>query len=84
MFVSMTRVTGQLATFAKHAKVIHVDIDPAEVGKNRIPEIPIVGDVRRVLQKLIKNLQELEAGSAKPMKAKSRAAWSEKNQRMEG
>jgi acetolactate synthase-1/2/3 large subunit len=71
------RVTGQLATFAKHAKVIHVDIDPAEVGKNRVPEIPIVGDVKRVLQKLNKNLQEMEAES-KSLKAPARAAWSEK------
>jgi acetolactate synthase-1/2/3 large subunit len=71
------RVTGQLATFARHAKVIHIDIDPAEIGKNRAPEIPIVGDVKRVLQKLNKNLQEIEA-EAKPAKANARAAWSEK------
>ena len=45
------RVTGRLAAFAPHAKVIHVDIDPAEVGKNRTPEVPIVGDVKRVLGK---------------------------------
>ena len=48
------RVTGRLAAFAPHAKVIHVDIDPAEVGKNRTPEVPIVGDVKRVLAKLNK------------------------------
>src|SRR5277367_2271440 len=46
------RVTGRLAAFAPHAKVIHVDIDPAEVGKNRTPDVPIVGDVKRVLAKL--------------------------------
>ncbi|HWE53796.1 MAG TPA: biosynthetic-type acetolactate synthase large subunit [Bryobacteraceae bacterium] len=68
------RVTGQLATFARHARVIHVDIDPAEVGKNRNPDIPIVGDVKRVLQKLIKNLQELEA-EFKPKHAAARAKW---------
>jgi len=68
------RVTGQLATFARHARVIHVDIDPAEVGKNRNPDIPIVGDVKRVLQKLIKNLQELEA-EFKPKNAAARARW---------
>ena len=44
------RVTGRLAAFAPHAKVIHVDIDPAEIGKNRAPDVPIVGDVKRVLQ----------------------------------
>jgi acetolactate synthase-1/2/3 large subunit len=43
------RVTGKLDQFACHAKVIHIDIDPAEVGKNRTPDVPIVGDVRQVL-----------------------------------
>src|SRR5206468_8731206 len=52
------RVTGRLAAFAPHAKVIHVDIDPAEVGKIRTPEVPIVGDVKRVLNKLNKLLSE--------------------------
>ncbi len=55
------RVTGRLAAFAPHAKVIHVDIDPAEIGKNRAPDLPIVGDVKRVLQKLNKVLHELAA-----------------------
>ena len=50
------RVTGKLDEFASHAKVIHIDIDPAEVGKNRAPQVPIVGDVRRVLQELLKRL----------------------------
>src|SRR3954470_23577428 len=54
------RVTGQLQAFARHARVIHVDIDPAEIGKNRVPDIPIVGDVKRVLQKLTKVVRELE------------------------
>src|ERR1041385_5386939 len=45
------RVTGRLAAFAPHAKVIHVDIDPAEIGKNRAPDVRIVGDVKRVLAK---------------------------------
>jgi len=43
------RVTGRVSAFAPHAKVIHVDIDPAEVGKIRTPEVPIVGDVKKVL-----------------------------------
>lgn len=47
------RVTGKLDEFASRAKVIHIDIDPAEVGKNRAPEVPIVGDVRTVLLDLL-------------------------------
>jgi acetolactate synthase-1/2/3 large subunit len=68
------RVTGQLQSFARHARVIHVDIDPAEIGKNRTPDIPIVGDVKRVLQKLNKVMQELEA-EFKPKKAEARRKW---------
>ena len=48
------RVAGKLDEFASHAKVIHIDIDPAEVGKNRAPEVPIVGDVRHVLTELLR------------------------------
>jgi acetolactate synthase-1/2/3 large subunit len=52
------RVTGRLNAFAPHAKVIHVDIDPSEIGKNRVADLPIVGDAKRVLQKLLKALPE--------------------------
>jgi acetolactate synthase-1/2/3 large subunit len=48
------RVTGKLATFAPEAKVIHADIDPAEIGKNRKADVPIVGDAKAVLLELIK------------------------------
>ncbi|WP_347277394.1 biosynthetic-type acetolactate synthase large subunit [Leptolyngbya sp. FACHB-671] len=54
------RVTGKLDEFASHAKVIHIDIDPAEVGKNRTPDVPIVGDVRQVLTDLLR--RDLEDG----------------------
>jgi acetolactate synthase-1/2/3 large subunit len=47
------RVTGRLDKFAPTAKVIHIDIDPAEVGKNRTPEVPIIGDVKEVLQAML-------------------------------
>jgi acetolactate synthase-1/2/3 large subunit len=53
------RVTGKLDTFAPHAKVIHIDIDPAEVGKNRRPDVPIVGDVRLVLEQILFRVREL-------------------------
>jgi len=48
------RVTGKLDEFACHSKVIHIDIDPAEIGKNRIPEISIIGDVKKIIQELLK------------------------------
>ena len=54
------RVTGKLDEFASHAKVIHIDIDPAEVGKNRLPEVPIVGDVRHVLEQMLQRTRELD------------------------
>ncbi|MBD1862097.1 biosynthetic-type acetolactate synthase large subunit [Trichocoleus desertorum] len=52
------RVTGKLDEFASRAKVIHIDIDPAEVGKNRAPQVPIVGDVRQVLTDLLQRSTE--------------------------
>jgi len=51
------RVTGKVSTFAPDAKVIHVDIDPAELGKVRHADVPIVGDVRTVIEELIKALK---------------------------
>lgn len=57
------RVTGNLDSFAPQAKVIHADIDPAEIGKNRHADVPIVGDVREVLIDLITTLRtEAESG----------------------
>ena len=48
------RVTGKLDDFACHAQVIHIDIDPAEISKNRIPQLALVGDVKKVLQEILK------------------------------
>lgn len=51
------RVTGKIDTFASGARIIHIDIDPAEIGKNVLADIPIVGDVKLVLQEILKRLQ---------------------------
>ena len=48
------RVTGKLEDFACNAQVIHLDIDPAEISKNRIPQIALVGDVKLILQEILK------------------------------
>jgi acetolactate synthase-1/2/3 large subunit len=65
------RVTGQLSSFAPHAKVIHADIDPAEISKNRRADVPIVGDAREVIVELVGALQaEFAAGKALDL-----AAW---------
>jgi acetolactate synthase-1/2/3 large subunit len=68
------RVTGRLAAFAPHAKVIHVDIDPSEISKNRHADLPIVGDVKRVLPKLTAELKELEP-TCRAKNAVARQAW---------
>ena len=47
------RVTGKLSTFAPHAKVIHADIDPAEIGKNRIADVALVGDLAHTIKALL-------------------------------
>lgn len=54
------RVTGKLDTFAPEAKVIHADIDPAEIGKNRHADVPIVGEIKAVIAALIAMLQNHE------------------------
>jgi len=50
------RVTGKLDEFACNAQVIHIDIDPAEVGKNRIPQVAIIGDVKQIILEILKYL----------------------------
>ena len=57
------RVTGKLDSFAPEAKVIHADIDPAEIGKNRNADVPIVGDVKAVIGDLIEALRHYGVGA---------------------
>ncbi len=59
------RCCGKFSQFAPKAKIVHIDIDPAEIGKNVRVDVPIVGDVKRVLAKLTPEIGEVE----------SRAAW---------
>jgi len=61
------RVTGKIASFAPLAKIVHIDVDPAEIGKNVRVDIPVVGDARNAL-----------AALAKEVVPKPRSAWSEK------
>ncbi len=58
------RITGKVATFAPDAKVIHVDIDPAEQGKVRRPDVPIVGDARLVIEEIVRAMKDMLAGGA--------------------
>jgi acetolactate synthase-1/2/3 large subunit len=55
------RVTGKLAAFAPHAKVVHADIDPAEIGKNRRADVPIVGEAKDIIAKMTTELRKAQA-----------------------
>ena len=59
------RITGKLSEFAPRAKFIHIDIDPAEISKNVPAHIPIVGDAKRILPKLVREYRALEAGGSR-------------------
>ncbi|MEY2471536.1 MAG: acetolactate synthase large subunit [Actinomycetota bacterium] len=63
------RVTGRVGAFAPDAKIIHADIDPAEMGKVRRPDVPLVGDVRCTIEDLIAATKELK------LKQADRSAW---------
>jgi len=60
------RVTGKVGTFAPDAKIIHVDVDPAELGKVRRPDVPIVGDCRLVIEELVKAVEAAGGAGAQP------------------
>src|SRR5439155_19266290 len=54
------RVTGNVRTYAPYARIVHVDIDPADIGKNVAVEVPIVGDAKRVLTALLPMVAEMD------------------------
>lgn len=64
------RVTGKLDAFAPHARIVHVDVDPAEIGKNRPVDVPIVGDAKVVIGQLVDAVRK-RGEAAKP----DTAAW---------
>jgi acetolactate synthase-1/2/3 large subunit len=74
------RITGKLSEFAPRAKFIHIDVDPAEISKNVPAHIPIVGDARHVLAKLVTEYRALKADSARLDEWWSRIhGWREKH-----
>lgn len=57
------RVTGKISAFAPNAKIIHIDIDPAEIGKNVRVDVPIVGDAKNILKTLLKYVKQEQPGT---------------------
>src|SRR4051794_25661949 len=68
------RVTGNVRTYAPYARIVHVDIDPAEIGKNVAVEVPIVGDAKRVLSALLPMVSEVDPADRADYLAEL-AAW---------
>lgn len=71
------RVTGELAKFCPHAKIVHVDIDPSSIAKNVKVDVPIVGSAKSVLQDLIKGIK---AAKQKPDAAALKSWWAQINE----
>jgi len=69
------RVTGKLATFAPHARVIHIDIDPANVGKNRAPDISLIADARDALCALHAQIRSLGPKAIEKTISRSMVWW---------
>src|SRR3954470_15653759 len=76
------RVTGKVGAFAPDAKIIHVDIDPAELGKVRRPDVPIVGDAKLIIEEIVKAVRALGGAEAqaerKPWKSRI-SGWQERS-----
>ena len=73
------RVTGKLATFAPHARVIHVDIDPANIGKNVTPTLALTGDVKQVLDQFLSIIEE--KSEEQPGRPSRDSAWQSRTRR---
>ncbi|HKC99207.1 MAG TPA: biosynthetic-type acetolactate synthase large subunit, partial [Methylomirabilota bacterium] len=69
------RVTGKVDAFAPHAEIVHIDIDPSSISKNIKVGVPIVGDCRRVLAKLVEALREELKDEAAPAVREGRRQW---------
>jgi acetolactate synthase-1/2/3 large subunit len=70
------RVTGRVKDFAPGAKVIHVDVDPAELGKIRVPDVPIVGDCNQVITEIVRALAAYEPADLSEWRARI-SGWQE-------
>ena len=68
------RVTGKLATFAPQARIIHVDIDPANIGKNVAPSLPLAGDVKQALNQFLSLVQQ-ETPESRSQSIQEREPW---------
>ncbi|HTU21778.1 MAG TPA: biosynthetic-type acetolactate synthase large subunit [Gemmataceae bacterium] len=68
------RVTGKVSEFAKHGKIVHIDIDPSEINKNKVAHLPIFGDVRQALQDLLQLMDEQDRRD-KPAGSPARNEW---------
>ena len=69
------RVTGNVRTYAPYARIVHVDIDPAEIGKNVAVEVPIVGDAGRVLRALLPMVDAVDPATSAPTISPSWRTW---------
>ena len=80
------RVTGKVSDFAPNAKVIHIDIDPAEISKNRLVDVPIVGDLKDATSDLVAELREVPSwvggGRRRPARAAACHFPSRENRRV--
>src|SRR5262249_22022327 len=59
------RVTGKVTEFAKHGKIVHIDIDPSEINKNKVAHMPIHADVRKALEDLLQMLSETSVNASR-------------------